>query len=102
MAFSADARRTKRRAGGVVERRRAAEFKFCHAACDGRPGGGIKKPAYAHRLVGRTRRLVSGAAKMASRRRHGGRGGVGKCFAHRSEENTSELQSRPYLVCRPP
>src|SRR3712207_7037030 len=57
-------------------------------------------------------RLVPGAAiRWVAQARHdrqqlgecglrAGRGGGGRILGHRSEEHTSELQSRQYLVCR--
>src|SRR3712207_7459195 len=41
---------------------------------------------------------ADGGADVAQR--HAGRGGGRRVHDHRSEEHTSELQSRQYLVCR--
>src|SRR2546428_5075573 len=46
----------------------------------------------------RGRRLVSGRERVGERRRSGR--GAGAVHPHRSEEHTSELQSRSDLVCR--
>src|SRR3989442_9007241 len=51
----------------------------------------------------RSSRHVSPQTPQLSLRRHGRLRAVGECkrnFPLRSEEHTSELQSRPHLVCR--
>src|SRR3712207_7459772 len=52
------------------------------------------------RQVRRERRGVGGRHARAGRGRGGVRAGAGARPGRRSEEHTSELQSRQYLVCR--
>src|SRR3712207_7341078 len=67
------------RSGGAAERRPAA----------------VAEQPDRHGAAARHRgRLVRGGRRQRGARRRGGRRGV------RSEEHTSELQSRQYLVCR--
>ena len=76
--LSGVAGRPERRAGGVVVRRRAAEFELCRAAARRRPREEFEGPARATGLGGRTGRLADGAAEMASGRRPGQRRRNGK------------------------
>src|SRR3712207_8798344 len=61
------------------------------SAVHGREVGGVEARRE-HRLGGRH------ARGLVHRRR--GAGAMGRHGVHRSEEHTSELQSRQYLVCR--
>src|SRR3712207_7909869 len=61
------------------------------------PRGALRRRR--HRLLGPLLRRYVGRRAAAPGRR-GGRGRVVAVGAARSEEHTSELQSRQYLVCR--
>src|SRR3712207_9397309 len=60
------------------------------------PGGGARRPRPARRRARRGRRRVLRRRGEGAPRRARGAGGAQR----RSEEHTSELQSRQYLVCR--
>src|SRR5690606_41724114 len=83
--------------------RRSSDLPRVRARRQGRarPGGGGAGGLGARGGGGR-RRLGRGAAGPAARGHPADRGGAGPPGrgAHRSEEHTSELQSRENLVCR--
>src|SRR3712207_8544979 len=68
------------------------------------PGGHRREPARARRAADLLLRQPRAAAARAAGRAAPGAGGrcrrAGRDGAARSEEHTSELQSRQYLVCR--
>src|SRR3712207_7008782 len=76
---------------------RSTLFPYTPLFRSGRPG------PHPHRRGRRGRRAPVQPPRRArepSRRRHHARQGGAGLGAHRSEEHTSELQSRQYLVCR--
>src|SRR3712207_7989548 len=65
------------------------------------PGGPGVQPADGRLHLARRRRPVAAPLRQAPRELLAARGQVlGHVEEHRSEEHTSELQSRQYLVCR--
>src|SRR5258707_6851488 len=61
----------------------------------------IRRPARAARCLAALQRQIGGVAHHAAGRRYRPPDpGAGSAVRERSEEHTSELQSRQYLVCR--